>query len=713
MTRLRSFTRRLLPVVLTTVAFVISPAATAPSAASTGGYVTTLAQHGFGDFHNNFAWSMGWFKGRLYVGTGRDVKCVENETDQFYFPFKNDYTTNPAPNTHCPKNPYNLDLRAEIWQYTPQTGTWRMVYRAPADIRNPRARGKFVARDIAYRGMTVMRDSAGREALFISGVTTDEYIPELALSHPPRLLRTYDGVHFDNIAVPLIVHYNGEFFDHRPIGFRGLQVWNDRLYALASTALTGDGAVFEVRHPFAPRAQFVQVSPPSLHVYEMQPFDGRLYFGTSSFAAGYGVYRTLSTRVPSRVPWKLKAVVTHGAGNPEQVSVLSMHTFKGHLYVGASGWWHPGQGMTQPPAELIRIGHRDQWELVAGDPRKGPDGKSRYPISGLPGGFGNSFNSHLWRITDQGGAIFVGTNDWSWDLKNTRQWAPKWWRVVNRVLQPGFGFDLWKSCDGVTWSPVTRNAFGLDEYDFGVRTLVPTGDGFVLGSANIVHGTRIWQAHDLSACGSPAGRAARAGAATVEPPQNLLTDVQAGGTVLSWDPAPGAVTYRVERAQYVNAPLSLRPPLASPDAAFDDAVPVPVPAGTPGGLNVSVPVLGPFEAVGTTARTVFVDRATAPGARYVYRVLAVAASGATSAPSNLQQIPDPRPPATFAQLAQAAHGSVAVASLAQARGATAGVLARLRRLAQTAGDDQVRELAYRLGRRLQYASMAASQARSG
>ncbi|MGZ4232701.1 MAG: hypothetical protein ACXVVQ_14895 [Solirubrobacteraceae bacterium] len=718
MTTLRRWARRLALVVLPAGALAISaqaPAAPASSRASSAGYVRRLAQHGFGDPQNNFAWSMAWFKGKLYVGTGRDVKCVENETDQFYFPFEHAYTTNPAPNTHCPRSPYNLDLRAEIWQYTPQTGTWRMVYRAPADIRNPNARGKFVARDIAYRGMTVMRDSAGHQALFISGVTTDEFLPQLALSHPPRLLRTSDGVHFHNVAVPLIVHYNGEFFDHRPIGFRGLQVWRHRLFVLGSTALTGDGAVFEVRHPFAPKARFVQVSPPSLHVYEMGVFDGRLYFGTGSFTDGYGVFRTRSTSLPRRVPWRLKAVVTHGAGNPQQVSVVSMQTFKGHLYVGAAGWWHPGQGLTQPPAELIRIGHHDQWELVAGDPRKGPDGQWRYPISGLPGGFGNSFNSHLWRMTDEGGGLFVGTNDWSWDLKNTKQWAPKWWRLVNRVLQPGFGFDLWKSCDGVSWTPVTINAFGVDPYDFGVRTLVPTSDGFILGTANIAHGTRIWQGHGLSSCGSPSSRQARAAqTAPVAAPKNLLTDVQPGGTVLSWEPSPGAVKYRVERARYVDAPLSLQPPATLPGGfPSEDAVPVPVAPGTPGSLDVRVPVLGPFQTLGTTTSTFLVDRTRAPSVRYLYRVLAETASDAVSAPSNLQQVPDPRPPATFAELERAAHGSTMAAAIAQVHGDRAGVLARLAQLARTAGEDQVRELAYRLARRLMYANVAASPGRSG
>ncbi len=720
MTKSWLWTRRLAAVLLVASGFLFSadaPAAPPSIAASPAGApasVTTLAKHGFGDRQNDYAWAMAWFKGKLYVGTSRDELCVENATSKYYFPFSNEYTTNPAPGVHCPKNPYDLDLRAEIWQYTPQTGNWRMVYRAPADIPNPLARGKFVARDIAYRGMTVMRDSHGRQALFISGVTADEYIPELAPSHPPRLLRTYDGLHFDDIAVPIVVHRSGGYVDHRAIGFRGLEVWNDRLYVLASTALTGDGAVFEVRHPFAHKAQFIQVSPPGIHVFEMAQFDGHLYLGTASVTGGYGVYKTPSTRVPQRVPWRLRPVVTHGAGNPQQISVVSMQVFRGYLYVGATSWWHTDTKQF-PPAELIRIDHNDRWELVAGDPRKGPDGQWRYPISGLPGGFGSPFNSHFWRMTDEGGALFVGTNDWSWVLQDTKAWAPKWWRLAKRVLGPGFGFDLWKSCDGVSWSPVTTDAFGADPDDFGVRTLVPSSDGFILGTANHAHGTRIWEARGLSSCSGQSGRQALAArTAARQPPQSLLTDVQAGGTVLSWERSSGAVKYRVERAQYTEEPLSLRPPTRLPGSfPYEDAVPATVAPGTRGSLRLRVPILGAFEALGTTTHLDFVDRTRTPGVRYLYRVVAETESGATSAPSNLQQVPDPRPPATFAQLERAAHGSVAVAAIAQIYKGTASVLAHLARLARTAGSDEVRELAYRLERRLRYENVAASSARGG
>jgi hypothetical protein len=695
------WTRSVAAMIVVSSALVIAPGAHA----APGLPADLLAQHGFGDRQNSYAWSMAWFKGKLYVGTGRNVLCVEGATSQFYFKFTNLYQTNPALDVHCPPNQYDLDLRAEIWQYTPQTGKWRMVYRSPADIPNPRARGKFLARDTAYRGMKVVRDRHGREALFISGVTSDEYVPEIARSHPPRLLRTYDGRHFHDISVPTIVRRTGTLVDRRPVGYRGLEVWRKRLYVVASASLTGDGAIFEVRNPFARKARFSQVSPTDMAVFEMQRFDGDLYVGTGSFDHGYGVYKTDS----KRAPFRFKPVVTDGAGlGQKMVSVVSMYPYRGHLYVGGVSWLASNQ---LPESELIRIGRGDQWELVTGNPRVAPDGQWRYPISGLPAGFGNAFNAHLWRIVDKDGALYVGTLDWSWQLQETSVWAGKWAWLANAILKGQYGFDVWSSCDGVNWSAVTLNAFNGDPDDFGVRSLVAAPRGFYIGSANHAHGTTIWHER-LSACGSPGG-ASRARVA--QAPRQLLTDVQRDGTVLSWVPAAGAVKYRVERAEYVDAPLSVERPSGA-RGAFppEDAQPQAVPPGTPGSLEVQVPVSKPFTTLGTTSRSYFVDRTRKPGVRYAYRVVAETGAGETALTSNIQVVPDPRPPATFGQLKSAAHRSPVVATIAQAhRHGDKRSLARLARLARTARDDRVRELAYRLERRLRYENFAERPVRGG
>ena len=103
--------------------------------------VRLTAQNGFGDPRNVYAWAMARFRGRVYVGTGRQVACVENQTIDFFLVISNRYVTNPLPGATCPPDPYDMDLRAEIWEYTPRTGKWRRVYKSRADVPNPRARG--------------------------------------------------------------------------------------------------------------------------------------------------------------------------------------------------------------------------------------------------------------------------------------------------------------------------------------------------------------------------------------------------------------------------------------------------------------------------------------------------------------------------------------------------------------------------------------------
>jgi hypothetical protein len=387
-----------------------------------------------------------------------------------------------------------------------------------------------------------------------------------------------------------------------------------------------------------------------------------------------------------------------------------MYPFRGHLYVGGVSWYS-GLSEKFPEAELIRIGRDDRWDVVTGAPRGGPDGQMRFPISGLPAGFGNPFNAHLWRMVAKNGVLYVGTLDWTWLLQDNDDWAGQWKWLVDLVIAGEGGYDLWASCDGVDWFAVTRNAFIGDPYDFGVRSLTAGRRGFFIGSANHAFGTRIWH-EDLSLCGASSA-ASRAHAA--QAPRHLLTDVQREGTVLSWEPSVNAVRYRIERAEYVEAPLSLRPPQASPGGFPGEvALPLPVPSGAPDSVDVQAQLRKPFTTLGTTSRPYFVDRTRQRGRRYVYQVVAEAAEAGASAPSNTQVVPDPRPPATFGQLQGAAQEPRAVAAISRvySRGRD-GFVARLARLARTARDDRIRQLALRLERRLRYHDLAGGPVKGG
>ena len=663
---------------------------------------TVLAQFGFGEPSNSYAWGMAWFEGKLYVGTGRDVECVEKETTDFYYPFAHEYSTDPEPGVHCPKNPYNLDLRAEIWQYTPQTRTWKLVYRAPDSIRNPRDPSKMISPDIAYRGMTVVTDPEGRQALFISGVSADEYIPELYESHPPRILRTYDGTHFQNIVgSSFVVHRTGAFTDTRPMGFRGLVEWRHQLYVLASTSLTGDGAVFRINHPWSSHATFTQISPPWMVVFELQTFHGDLYFGAGNGTTGYSVWR-----MPS--DGHLQPIVTGGAGRGHYVtSVIAMQPYRGFLYVSAVGWYCITCNAL-PITEMIRINASGHWQLVVGNPRFVPAlSRTVYPISGLEDGFDNIFNSHMWRIATQGNALYVGTLDWSWLLQADKSIA-KEYQALTALLTGEVGFNIWATCDGRDFFPVTRDAFGVDGYDFGVRTMVPQGNGFYVGSADHAHGTRIY--YTGNACDAfPADSAKRGAlAASAQPaaPGQLLTDTQRDGTVLSWVRSSSAARYEVERAEYKELPFSFTASPSLPGGfRMEGSTPTPAPPGSPGSNATILSYPSSFEPIASTSDSYFVDRTRRPGVKYLYTVLAESPTGVQSQSSNIQEVPDPRPPATLTQLTALLPARASVARNLATTSSCPRTLAELASLAR-ATNEEVAELAYRLERRLAYRNVA-------
>lgn len=666
-----------------------------------------LAQRGFGEPRNVYSWSMAWFKGKLYVGTARSEACVENITVDYYLRVSGRYVRNPLPAVRCPRSPYDLDLRAELWEYTPRTGRWRMAYRSPADIRNPRARGKFVARDIAFRGMTVHRDARGRKRLYIGGVTADEYIPELKRKHPPRILSTADGRHFRATPARNVV-VRMPYGDFRPIGFRSMLSWRGRLLVGATPGLTGDGAIFEVRRPWSRRARFRQVSPRTLAVFETAIFNGSLYAGTGDRTRGYGVWKTKG----GRRPYRFKPIVTGGAGRGATVtSVVAMGTFRGRLYVGSSGWYNPDE---IPVSELVRIDRRGHWQVITGTARM-VNGRVKAPISGLSDGFGNIFAGHFWRMVRYHGAFYVGTNDWSWVVQSAFSGLEPWLAgVIQSALSGEFGFDLWASCDGRDWFPVTRDAFGGNMYDFGARNLVRTRAGLFIGTANHAQGTRVWRTR-VSPCSSLVGRRTIV-ARSVRPaaPRRVLTDAQHAGTVVSWRGSAGAARYRVLRAGYRSIPLTLVPPPIMPNGfRLEDQIPVFVPPGTPGAKEVDFPLPGVSSPIGTTRATYFVDRTRRHGRRYAYRVIAEGASGRRSRPSNIQVVPDTRPVPTFEQLRQSLErrrAALPIAAAAMAahrerdRGATLRGLARLRRA--VGADAEIRDLIERLERRVRFAGAA-------
>jgi hypothetical protein len=688
---------------LALAALVVLACATSPPSVAGEPGVNVLAKDGFGERDNSFAWAMGWFKHKLYVGTGRDVLCVEDETTQFFVPLEQKYTTSPSVNVRCPSSPYEMNLRADIWQYTPKTHRWKRVYVSPTE-RNPKDLKLPVAKDIAYRGMADYREY-GKEALFAAGVSADEYLPSLLKTRPPRILRSFDGVHWEALHLPsVIVHFpEGNI---RPMGFRTLLVWKGHLYVTATPDLTGNGSLFEITNPMSGHPHLVQVTPPSLNVFEAVTFHGDLYVGCGSEKTGYSVWEASG----EHRPWV--PIVTGGAGRGNVVtSVVSMHVYRDRLYVGASGWYQN----TLPQSEMIRVSPDGAWTLVVGNPRKLPSGATAYPTSGLDDGFDSLFNAHFWRMGVLGGGLYVGTNSWADLLKNGKL---SW---LEDLISYSSGYQLWATCDGNDFFPVTRNAFGTGEYNFGARNLVkgsgPNGEELFIGSANVAGGTTIYDVHE-SICSAGINEARE-----VPAPGAMIaeTPAKAKGTLLSWEPSRSAVRYEVLAANETNLTVYLQPqPSLTPDPfQFEGAQPILTSPETPGALPVNISLPGPFEPVGTTSDSYFV----APSdAHRVYEVLAENADGQTSEPSNIQIVPTPEPAPTFGSVRAAIGapgplgGKAAAASVSAARrlldsaqsawgrGDRSAALADLHRLRSLQGgqQDELSALAVRLERELEY-----------
>jgi hypothetical protein len=478
-----------------------------------------VASAGFGDPHNTHAWSMEWFQGRLYVGTARDILWIFRRMGGFAH-------LDPCP---IPLHPAEaMDLRAQIWCYTPDTGSWEQVYTAPrvptAVLRllltlpwrrvlrarrllsrqgRQRRAGAIVrrlfrswrawvsagfrgdvARDVGYRNMTVYRDRHGVEALYAVNIGPQGHI-----------LRTTDGHTFEVITPPGSRR-------HVAFGFRPMVSFRDRLYT--STVghpmfpnVSAYPAVLETDDP-AQGAQDASVwrpvsapgfgDPDNLAIFEMTVFHDQLYAATGNLK-GFQIWKTDVRGAP---PYHWQQVIADGGyqGTSHNAVVVSMCPLGEWLYIGSGRALAVRDRLDPTPGEVIRIAPDGSWEVVAGEARHTPQG-FKSPVSGMPAGFGNPFAQYVWRMEAHDGWLYAGTHDATTDLLYTprERWSPGVTQWVDRhggvdkAVAEGGGFDLWRTRDGVHWTCLTHTGFG-NPFNRGLRTLKSTPVGLFAGSVN-------------------------------------------------------------------------------------------------------------------------------------------------------------------------------------------------------------------------------------
>ena len=441
---------------------------------------------GFGDRWNTWIWSMKLWRGKLYAGTNRAFPCVAQFVIHSSIPRLVKYPHRSEPDIKCTASPYDLPLQAEIWCYTPETQTWERVYQSPKEVDVPSQPGKRVARDFGFRNMLVFNESDGKEALYVSGVSTrgidTTYLSKMKGLYqdvsgiltrkidgafpPPRLLRSTDGVSFESIPCePGTV-----MGDLSALSFRALTSYKERMY-VAAGALMGWGIVLESDNPKLGNNHFKQVSPPGMRVFEMIPFNGYLYLGLLDYEKGYSVVKTDAKGTP---PYNYTQVVPYSGGRRRRRSYCasSMFVFQGNMYVG-----------TDSPAEVIRIYPDDRWDLIVGNPRRTPEGVKR-PLSGIGDGFDNGLNRTIQRMEEHNGWLYVST---------VKYFATKLRKfpIVGPWFKEHAGFDLYATRDGENFVCVTDNGFRDACNTFG-RTLVSTPVGLFVGVANEHKGAKVY-----------------------------------------------------------------------------------------------------------------------------------------------------------------------------------------------------------------------------
>lgn len=444
---------------------------------------TKIATGGFGDSSNTWNWSQAWFKGKLYVGTGREISCVSLASSDAL----QGTHLYPPPKSGCPPDPKNLSMAAEIWQYTPETKTWLRVFKSPQDIpigNDASGQPAFAARDIGIRGMTVYTESDGTQALYAGGVSAGamfSVLPEYPDNSfpPPRILRTTNGSTWAPIPndpgtfMGDIVKNNTDVKVH---GFRSLIPYKGMLFSTV-TNLRGQGFIIASADPKAGNNAWQRVSPDQnvLPVWVMREFNGFLYVGTGDRGddTGWGLYKTDASGSP---PYIYTPLITNGGYQTDPLVrspiALTMEVFNGNLYVG-----------TDRKTELIRVYPNDTWDVVVGQPRSSTPQGPKAPLSGIGYYFDNDFNGHFWQMRGSNKGLHLGT----WDSSIQFGISPQ----LNQFFSAENGFDFFRSPDGVTWSVISKGGMG-DGYNFGGRSSEYTHFGLFWGTARPSGGAQVW-----------------------------------------------------------------------------------------------------------------------------------------------------------------------------------------------------------------------------
>ncbi len=441
-----------------------------------------VSENGFGDGYNSYAHSMCYFKGGVFVGTSRATMALLGGGHKGGM---KDVSLDAWP-VELDKRVYTDAFeteaaRAEIWRLDPPAGAWTRVYRAPMVHAED---GTRMSRDLGYRAMCVFQGTSDPEpALYVSAWSRSKGVGM-------QLMRSRDGEHFEPAGPPGLG-------DLDCTSTRSLIVFKDMLFTSPTGATggrqnaSGIAAVLVSRDPASGDWELANTNgfgnPRNLGVFEMLATEEYLYAGTANLAQGYELWRT---RAEGEPPFEWECVLTEGAGRGRfSQGLVSMVEFNGALYLG-SGIQKGGidkQNKIGPAGpELVRFNPEDgSYDVVMGERRT-----EAGPLSNMLPGWNNVFAGSIYKMGVHDGWLYAGTQDWMvfllWrDMERLDSPAGRLLQrmEVSDLIEASGGYDLWRTCDGENWVPVTRSGFE-NPYNHGVRNILSTPHGVYIGSQN-------------------------------------------------------------------------------------------------------------------------------------------------------------------------------------------------------------------------------------
>lgn len=413
--------------------------------------VIRIGSQGIGNTRSRVAHSCAVFAGRLYLGvTHPNGEGPEDAARILSF----DFATRDWTERH--RSPLRAaDARAQAAD----------ILRAGGGRRVVSAEG--VPRDRGHRGMCVFQGASdAAPALYVSTIS----------NWGGLILRSGDGLTFDVVSEPGLG-------DDRLLSFRALVPFAGRLFttpigSVADGKLDRNGTVEPVVFVSEDPAGGVwqRASAPGFGdarntvIFQMAVLGEHLYAGTGNPTRGFEIWRTRAEGPP---PFAWERVLDRGAGRFSlNASVAAMVPFGGALYIGTG---LPGLGRDRAhdigpaAAELVRLWPDGRFDLVVGEPRFSAGGLL-VPLSEMLPGFDDPANSVIWRMCVYHGTLYVATHHWG--IYNY---------LMGRDGVPRGGYHLWASDDGESFVPITTDGFG-DPFAVGIRTLVPTAHGLVIGT---------------------------------------------------------------------------------------------------------------------------------------------------------------------------------------------------------------------------------------